>query len=110
MPDVRAANDGTTVRFRVEPALLQQRQQTARTQGLGLGGLMRSCLGTTSESVGPHLFDLHNVRMHQLFMVDDLPLHILADLHTAPMLLRVLGRRSYPDLQEDSLSGAVMHV
>ena len=53
---------------------------------------MRIRLGTAFESIGLHLFDLHNVRMHQLFMVDDFPLHVLADLRIAPMLLKVIAR------------------
>lgn len=107
VPDVCAANNGIA-RFRICSAAASQ-ADTFHTKSQ-LEGLMRIRLGTAFESIGLHLFDLHNVRMHQLFMVDDLPLHILADLHTAPMLLRVLGRTSYSDLQEDSPVGDVLHL
>ena len=68
---------------------------------------MHTCISTV-YSVGLHLLDLHNVWMPQLFVVDDLPLHILADLRIAPMLLRATGRCS--DLQEDSPSGDALHL
>ena len=62
---------------------------------------MHTCISTV-YSVGLHLLDLHNVWMPQLFVVDDLPLHVLADLRIAPMLLRATGRS---DLKEDSPLG-----
>ena len=69
---------------------------------------MHICVSTAIDSVVFHLFDLHNVWMPELFMVDNFPLHIFADLRIAPMLLRAIGKTS--DLQEDSPSGDVLHL
>lgn len=43
-----------------------------------------------------HLLELHNVRVHKAPVIQDLPLHILGDLHTARQACRGLINDTVP--------------